>query len=445
MSSGHNIFDKLKLKNEQARDNGKCAPLTAEEKIEIIDIDDKVLENTNAFKKDMGEQDESAMMGEEEFYENMKSFKKVDIKSFIQETIDYYSSKQLKQSAATTEGQKENGPNHKKTPPSNHALFDMVTKFTQKGAGHVSHDAHRKPKNEEKSDTKSDLQCDTKRDERGDERGGERGSERGGEKSQLCGQAEEERYKYEGLTPAQRFYEENKEKLIYETMKWYNERGEKMGASEIHSQGDNWGSDRDYYHCYVSDPIVRQKNNFLFDYENEEDSERNVNEEEELELERGVMPTIEQVVCILKHEKVKNIKVIDLNKCGRRDIGMFLILCTGQTAKHNQKVGKLISKIFIDLEIPYISNIVYCYCNKFDDWIISHCGPLKINIVTKELRDTYDIENLFLYPHDHFDSKNFPSFFDYTPGVPPPYLVRSNTSLDAYQNDELYRKFIADA
>lgn len=193
-------------------------------------------------------------------------------------------------------------------------------------------------------------------------------------------------------------------------------------------------------------PIIRpnDKEGFLFNYEDDDYNNNDDEGEDDMTLEKGIMPTIEQIVCILKHEKVKDIKVIDLDKCGRRDIGMFLILCTGNTAKHNKKVGKLISKIFIDLEIPYISNVVYCYCNKFDDWIITHCGPLKINIVTKELRNLYDIENLFLYPHEHFDSTNFPSFFDYTPGIPPPYLVRSNASMDSYKNDDIYTKFLTE-
>ncbi|SBT86634.1 conserved Plasmodium protein, unknown function [Plasmodium malariae] len=429
--SDSKIFDKLKQANElllNKDEREKSTNEKEEEKIEIINIDDRVFDNTNVFKKDIEqEHEENATKREEEFYENIKSFKNLDIQSFIQETIDYYSSKQLKESHMATKEKKQNDFNEKEANTLNKFTFDDTDKDNE-----ISYESNSVGSGKFYTNSKKDT-CDNLKD-----------------RTNLI--MDEFKYKtkenyeqviiegdtnsiYEGLTPAQRFYEENKEKLLYETMKYYNKRKEKL------SNRNDDGADRDYYYIHESEPVVRPHENYLFDYENEENDNT---DEEGLELEKGIMPTIEQVVCILKHEKVKNIKVIDLNKCGRRDIGMFIILCTGQTPKHNKRVGKLISKIFIDLEIPYISNVVYCYCNKFDDWIITHCGPLKIHIVTKELRDYYDIENLFLYPHEHFDSKNFPSFFDYTPGVPPPYIVRSNSSLDAYHNDDLYKKFISD-
>ncbi|CRG97218.1 conserved Plasmodium protein, unknown function [Plasmodium gallinaceum] len=385
------IFDKLKkLQNINECENLKK---NESEKIEIINIDDKIYEHT-MFKNSEQYENEK----DEEFYENIKSLKNMNIKNFIEETLDYYCSKQFKENEWTNE---------------NINKFKDI--YDTKNLNKTISNEDIEPEKKEKEKCTNENSYHIK------------------EHNHLINENmknEKFKDKYENLTPAQKFFEENKEKLIYESLKLYNEKKTKLSDNE---------NNHDYYN-YSNDPIVRLSENYLFDYENDENDDM----KENLELEKGIMPTIEQVVCILKHEKVKNIKVIDLNKCGRRDIGMFLILCTGETAKHNKKVGKLISKIFIDLDIPYISNVVYCYCNKFDDWIISHCGPLKIHIVTKELRDFYDIENLFLYPHEHFDSQHFPSFFDYTPGIPPPYLVRSNESLDAYQNDVIYQKFISD-
>ncbi|CAD2112071.1 ribosomal silencing factor RsfS, putative [Plasmodium vinckei] len=395
--NSNKIFDTLKKKTEQHNDNKNNEGLNENigEKIEIINIDEKVFQQTNIMQE---QNDEHAEIKEDIMYENIKSFKNMDIKTFIQQTLDYYSSNQLNKNDNSLE---QNGYNN-----INNKSDDTTNEVENKYSSEIYKNNEQSSKENNYKNGKNNI--------------------------------------YDEMTPAQRFYEENKDKLMKECMKYYNERNEKINKNNENIENPNIYYDETYendYYNSIRDPIVRPKDNYLFDYENEEE---NGEENEDLELEKGIMPTIEQVVCILKHEKVKNIKVIDLNKCGRRDIGMFLILCTGNTAKHNKKVGKLISKIFIDLEIPYISNIIYCYCNKSDDWIISHCGPLKIHIVTKELRDKYDIENLFLYPHEHFDNSNFPSFFDYTPGIPPPYIVRSNSTLDSYHNDNLYQKFIAD-
>ncbi|SCM07312.1 conserved Plasmodium protein, unknown function [Plasmodium chabaudi adami] len=399
--NSNKIFDTLKKKTEQYNDNknGEGLNENAGEKIEIINIDEKVFQQTNIMQE---QNDEHAEIKDDIMYENIKSFKNMDIKTFIQQTLDYYSSNQLNKNDNFLE---QNGYNNISSKSD-----DTTNEVKNKYSSEIYKNSNL---NSEQNNDKNDY--------------------RDGKNNM-----------YEGMTPAQRFYEENKDKLMKECMKYYNERNEKINKNNENIEDPNNYYDEIYendYYNSIRDPIVRPKDNYLFDYENEEEDEEG---NEDLELEKGIMPTIEQVVSILKHEKVKNIKVIDLNKCGRRDIGMFLILCTGNTAKHNKKVGKLISKIFIDLEIPYISNIIYCYCNKSDDWIISHCGPLKIHIVTKELRDKYDLENLFLYPHEHFDNRNFPSFFDYTPGIPPPYIVRSNSTLDSYHNDNLYQKFIAD-
>ncbi|GAW79907.1 hypothetical protein, conserved [Plasmodium gonderi] len=461
----YKIFDKLKEKNENHRDTHEVFfsnENNNNDKVEIINIDEKILEKTNVFRKEDTEQqrqEDQDVMKEEEFYDNMKSFKNVDIKSFIQETIDYYTSKQLnakqwelseKQHHVSSNKQHLTWKEKKEIPQLSNSLADFTVKWNkQEGRGKVENEKRIIQTNDS---TRNYGEKDNKLAWKEIHQENKKNSEQHTSDD-----------KYHGMTPAQRFYEENKEKLIYESMKYYNERRKKLSGgngqlggsvqkedaakAETEEEAANEETEKDYYYSQVTDPIVRPKDNYLFDYENGENDERSENEcegEENVELEKGIMPTIEQVVFILKHEKVKNIKVIDLDKCGRRDIGMFLILCTGQTPKHNKRVGKLISKIFVDLEIPYISKVVYCYCNKFDDWIIAHCGPLKIHIVTKELRDIYDLENLFLFPHEHFDSKNFPSFFDYTPGIPPPYIVRSNSTLDAYQNDELYQKFIAD-
>ncbi|CAG9481342.1 conserved Plasmodium protein, unknown function [Plasmodium vivax] len=410
----HNkIFDKLKERGGPL--NGEtservCKQDSDDDRVEIINIDERILRDGNI--PCGGEENLDDLQREDEFYKNMRYFKNVDVRSFLQETIDYYTREQLGGDAWAAGGD---------------------------GEAEVQRVGDDQVKDEE---GRYDAERACRPPEEKPKREQSKRGQRAGEKN------------YEGLTPAQRFYEENKEKLIAESMKQYNARRMKLdgGSTPSHLGGkatfQGEEAEEDYYHTQVTDPIVRQRENYLFDYEDgegEEDCDEGYSQtDDSVELEKGVMPTIEQIVFILKHEKVKNIKVIDLDKCGRRDIGMFLILCTGETPKHNKRVGKLISKIFIDLEIPYISRVAYCYCNKFDDWIIAHCGPLKVHVVTKELRDVYDLENLFLFPHEHFDSGNFPAFFDYTPGVPPPYIVRSNSSLDAYPNDDLYRRFLAD-
>ncbi|KJP86494.1 hypothetical protein AK88_03870 [Plasmodium fragile] len=432
----HNkIFDKLKERGgtlDGETNEHVCNQDSDDDRVEIINIDERILRNDNipwGEVKQTEEVNKDDLHREDEFYKNMRYFKNVDVRSFIQETIDYYTFEQLRGDEWTA----KEGQQHK----SNENKGGLQTGRGEEVEGGKQRVGDGQVTDEERRDNAEQAYRPTFREK-------PKWEQCTGEKN------------YEGLTPAQRFYEENKEKLIMESMKQYNERRMKLDGGSSSSSNPHLGmhtnqgeeAEEDYYHTQVTDPIVRQRDNYLFDYEDDEGDangeDGNSEADDSVELEKGVMPTIEQIVFILKHEKVKNIKVIDLDKCGRRDIGMFLILCTGETPKHNKRVGKLISRIFVDLEIPFISKVAYCYCNKFDDWIIAHCGPLKVHVVTKELRDVYDLENLFLYPHEHFNSENFPAFFDYTPGIPPPYIVRSNSSLDAYSNDELYHKFITD-
>ncbi|KYN99585.1 hypothetical protein PGSY75_1020500 [Plasmodium gaboni] len=440
-TSEHKIFDKIKNSIKSPKNSRHS--YNEKDKIELINIDNEIINKgnisfkcelineditKNSNKKDNIDEMINANIYDNHFninnkYNNVMSNDNIDIKCFIRETIDYYKSLQLKKKQDHL-----NVFNEKKTEYSNmkedHNKNEIINKKIQDNnfildnknvQNGVYNDIHYNNYNSNKYKDNSNSQNST------------------------YGQTYES---YNFLTPAQVFFENNKEKLIQESYKYYKER-----ENNINKDDYVYDENEDYYnYANMKNPVIRpnDKEGFLFNYEDDDNNNNNNNndDDEDMTLEKGIMPTIEQIICILKHEKVKDIKVIDLDKCGRRDIGMFLILCTGNTAKHNKKVGKLISKIFIDLEIPYISNVVYCYCNKFDEWIITHCGPLKIHILTEELRNLYDIENLFLYPHEHFDNTNFPSFFDYTPGIPPPYLVRSNASMDSYKNDDIYNKFL---
>jgi len=226
------------------------------------------------------------------------------------------------------------------------------------------------------------------------------------------------------LSPAQRFFIENKEKLLQRAKDYYLEKAKHL-------------SDEDTEWSYYKDPVIRPPRDHLWDVVDR----KTVLPKEQIEFESGKMPSMEKLVQLLEQETISDIRVIDLEECGRRDLGMYSVVGTGQTSQHCIRVGQLVADTLRSLKIPYVSEAAYCWACRSDEWIVSHCGPVSIHLLTKEWRKSYRLEDLWASPHTHFNGSDFASYFDYTPGIPPPYLLRSLSPISSVYNDDAFIEF----
>ncbi|CEM35940.1 unnamed protein product [Vitrella brassicaformis CCMP3155] len=206
------------------------------------------------------------------------------------------------------------------------------------------------------------------------------------------------------LTPAQRFYRENKERLLERAQQYYSDKHQQV------MDENEW--------TFYRDPVVRPPKGHLWDF----GDIAKVVPREDIHFEKGRMPTVEQVIKILEQEQVQDIVVIDLEECGRRDLGLYAIVATGQTPRHCRRAARLVSKTIKDLDVPYISAVSYSWGSDTDEWNVAHCGPLKVHILSKEWRQSYNLENLWLRPHEHFTAEDFPTYMEDIPGTPPPWI-----------------------
>uniref|UniRef100_A0A0G4I4R9 Ribosomal silencing factor RsfS n=1 Tax=Chromera velia CCMP2878 TaxID=1169474 RepID=A0A0G4I4R9_9ALVE len=223
---------------------------------------------------------------------------------------------------------------------------------------------------------------------------------------------EEEEEEDDGLTPAQKFYKENKNVLLQRAMKYYSEKYSERSAEE--EVCEEWSRTRE--------PVVRPSRDHLWDF-------GNVNREvprETVQLQKGKVPSVDQVLRILEQERAMDVVVVNLEDCGRRDLGRYAVVATGQTPKHCKRLGRMMKRIFTETEIPHLDP--RCYGSDAQEWHIAHCGPLLVHLLTSRARQAYNLEELWMRPHEHNGSADFPGYFDYLPGEPPPFLYRNATA-----------------
>ncbi|KAF8822698.1 hypothetical protein IE077_003072 [Cardiosporidium cionae] len=225
------------------------------------------------------------------------------------------------------------------------------------------------------------------------------------------------------LTPAQIFLKENKQRLLLRAQEYYAEK--------------NTQTDEENVWQYYRDPVVRPKKHFLWEFcdESNEEVPRTT-----IELEQGKMPSLQQIITMLQQEQAGDISLIDLEECGRRDVGMYGIVATGHTIPHCRRMGRMLWRTIRDLNIPYISKIVSCIGNRNDDWVITHCGPVQIHLFTATTRELYKLEDIWLHPHESHSNEEFPAYFDCSIAVPPPFLLRNN-SHSIVPSDNLFSEF----
>lgn len=215
------------------------------------------------------------------------------------------------------------------------------------------------------------------------------------------------------LTPAQQFFLENRDLLMQRAQRYFTAKKEHF--DELPHEKNSVP----HFDTFYFDPVVRPPRGHVWDF----GSARHEIPREEVRLEQGRMPTMKQLLQILEQEHVADVTVIDLESCGRRDLGLFFIIATGQTGAHCERTGKLMARLIRKLEVPHISEVTYCWGSSSDCWVISHLGPLQLHILTQEMRERFRLESALMTPHDHFTPDAFPGYFDGSSTSPPPFVM----------------------
>ncbi|KAF5153311.1 Oligomerization domain protein [Theileria parva strain Muguga] len=208
------------------------------------------------------------------------------------------------------------------------------------------------------------------------------------------------------MTPGQAFFLENKEKLMETVKRRYYEEKDKAKYQQKYDdeQDETFSSLLEYdfneesFGSYGEEFIPPRNKQHLWDY----NSTSVCLHKEPIELTKGVMPNINQIVDILQREQIIDISVMDMDKYERRDQGLYVILGTGTTSAHCRRVGRMLYNIIIDLEIPFVSKVSYCCNSRSDEWIISHLGPLSVHLMIKKTRDKYSLDEVW---SEHFLTK----------------------------------------
>eukprot|EP00445_Apocalathium_hangoei_P071813 CAMPEP_0204164052 /NCGR_PEP_ID=MMETSP0361-20130328/36918_1 /ASSEMBLY_ACC=CAM_ASM_000343 /TAXON_ID=268821 /ORGANISM="Scrippsiella Hangoei, Strain SHTV-5" /LENGTH=642 /DNA_ID=CAMNT_0051120841 /DNA_START=23 /DNA_END=1949 /DNA_ORIENTATION=- len=213
-----------------------------------------------------------------------------------------------------------------------------------------------------------------------------------------------------GMTPAQVFYLENREKLVSRAQDYYLEKQRELKAMQdqdgVMEVEDEWR----YYH----EPVVRPPKGHLWSTGEEGEGESHGSEQGWLDTvlrwPRGEMPTAEMLADLLRAEQARDIVIVDLGLCDRRDLGTFGVLMTGVTPQHCRRLGEIAAKATEAVKVPHVE--AFCYGTRKDEWVVAHCGSIKVHVFTRDTREEYKLQQLWETPEHFFVPGDFPHYLE---------------------------------
>ena len=188
----------------------------------------------------------------------------------------------------------------------------------------------------------------------------------------------------ESLTPAQRFYLENKQLLLKRAAEYSVGRATDEFEKATQDMQDEW--------AFYRDPVVRPIRGHLWDDASVHSNENVSDESGEWTL--GKFPEIDEIVHLLYREKVCDIATIDLDMCNRRDIGEWAIIGTVQTAVHGSRVGNLARRSINKLNLEHMK----CFINSIpgQEWVVVRLGSVIVHLMTQHDRNKYNLEDMYI-------------------------------------------------
>lgn len=213
-----------------------------------------------------------------------------------------------------------------------------------------------------------------------------------------------------GLTPAQVFYMENREKLVNRAQQYYLEKQRELQLQQEEGVPAEVEDEWRYYH----EPVVRPPRGHLWSTGEDGNLDDHGTEQGWLETThlwpRGSLPTAEMLADLLRSEQARDVYIVDLEKCGRRDIGTYGITATGVTSQHCRRLGEIVAKATQACRVPHVE--AFCYGTRRDEWVVGHCGPIKVHIFTRETREEYNLDVLWETPEQFFQPGDFAHYVE---------------------------------
>jgi len=224
----------------------------------------------------------------------------------------------------------------------------------------------------------------------------------------VSGAAPGEAQAQSAMTPAQLFYLENRDKLVDRAQEYYlqKHRETNLQEGEDPDMEDEWR----FYH----DPVVRPPKGHLWATGLEEDGEEYGMDQGWLEVAntwpKGQLPTPDMIADLLRKEQAMDVRITDLRACGRHDVGTYGIVGTGVTTRHCRRMGDIISRATQSCAVPHVE--AFCYGTREDEWVVAHCGSIKVHLFTREARELYQLEVLWHRPDEFFQPGDFPHYYE---------------------------------
>eukprot|EP00913_Durusdinium_trenchii_P006925 g6514.t1 len=208
---------------------------------------------------------------------------------------------------------------------------------------------------------------------------------------------------------------------------------ELVPISEKHKELQRDDDDEDEWR-YYHDPVMRPAKGHLWSTGMEEDGGEHGQENAWLQVvtdwPRGYLPTAEMLANLLRLEQARDVSVIDLEECDRRDVGTHAIIATGVTARHCRRLGHIMFRATEACEAPFVQ--AFCYGTRQDEWVVAHCGSIKVHLLTQEAQEQYQLELLYrsLVADDGRRVEPMPEYF-FQPGDFPHYVEVYGSATDA--------------
>ncbi|XP_026194524.1 uncharacterized protein LOC34623826 [Cyclospora cayetanensis] len=224
------------------------------------------------------------------------------------------------------------------------------------------------------------------------------------------------------LTPAQRFYRDNRELLLQRAEQYLLGKQAAAAAAAATAtdpegaEEEEWGGAasalEEDWRAYFN-PVYKPPKGFSWPVgggTSEADGQTKVAAAAassappvDLEFCKGQYPALRDLKSLLTQEGVIDIVYLNLEAHSRRDLGVVALIGTCSTAAHCRRVSRLLRSLIASLEIPLVSDSCSCSTGSTrrnrartstssSEWFVACLGPVSVHLMTPAARAFYNVE-----------------------------------------------------
>ncbi|KAL8269540.1 hypothetical protein Esti_006530 [Eimeria stiedai] len=223
----------------------------------------------------------------------------------------------------------------------------------------------------------------------------------------------------EALTPAQRFYRDNRELLLQRAEQYLRGKQAAAAAAAADSSGaaaaaageeEEWNDAaetlQEDWRAYFN-PVYRQPKGFCWPAVDTPEAAATPDAAAvppiDMEFRKGKYPSLEEIKCLLSQEGVTGVVCLNLEALGRRDLGLVALVGTCGTAAHCRRVSRMLRSLIASLEIPLVSTSCSSTggssrrnrgrrSSSSSEWFVASLGPVSVHLMTPTAREYYAVE-----------------------------------------------------